>query len=200
MVTSSSTSKADRPRPGGVGDQALALPERRPGLLGKVRHHRRGEQQHRRDRRAAIGRGRRLLDRAGQLVDVGDRLVEGERLDVARRPRRWSGGACARALSSPGPPRPAPNQPPQPLDEPPAPLIPPRSIEVALGRAVGQQEPAHGVGAVLVDDRLGIDRRSASTWTSSRPPGLDRLAGRFRSAVAVALDLVGADPAAVGAR
>src|SRR3546814_20062790 len=49
-------------------------------------------------------------------------------------------------------------QPPQPLDEAPRALDPrfaPR--QVALGRAVGEHEPAYRVGAVLVDDRPRID-------------------------------------------
>ena len=104
--------------PGGVGDQA-GLAHRRPAFLGEVRHHRRGEQQQRADRRAAVGRRRGLLGRGGQLVDPRHRLVEGERLDVLGRPRRSSGGSCGRA-PCPRPCAPASycaEQPPQPLDE-----------------------------------------------------------------------------------
>ena len=57
-------------------------------------------------------------------------------------------------------------QPPQPLDEPRAAFNPglgPR--QVALGRAVGQHEPADRVGAVGRDDLVGIDHPFALVLT-----------------------------------
>ena len=49
-------------------------------------------------------------------------------------------------------------QPPHPLDEARGALESgDRPFKVALGRAVGEHEPAHRVGAILVDDRLGVD-------------------------------------------
>ena len=67
-------------RPGGVGDHAR-LAERRPGFLGEMRRHRRGEQHQGADRLVAARRRRGLLDRVGQLVERGDRLVELQPLD-----------------------------------------------------------------------------------------------------------------------
>ena len=56
------------------------------------------------DRLASRRRRLGFLDRAGQLVELRDRLVELERRRSPRRPRRSCGGACARA------PRPRPRR------------------------------------------------------------------------------------------
>jgi hypothetical protein len=92
--------RVDR-RPDRIGDEP-GFAQGSPGLLGEVRHHRRGEQQARADRRAAVGRGRRLFGGGGEFVDPRHSLVESQRLDVLGDPPRPPGGPCrASALSAP---------------------------------------------------------------------------------------------------
>ncbi len=125
IVTSSSTSRAGSASGQAASAISPSLPRRRPGLLGDVRHHRRDQPDHRLDRGAARGRGRRLLDRIGELVDVGDRLVEGERLDIgADRGDRLVELAVERLVLAVAALAGGRGQPPEPLDEAPGALDP----------------------------------------------------------------------------
>ena len=67
-------------RPGRVDDHAL-LAKRRPGLFGKMRRRRRCQLHQRADRVRPRRRRLRLLDRGGQLVQLGNRLVELEAVE-----------------------------------------------------------------------------------------------------------------------
>src|SRR5262249_14932482 len=74
----------------------------------------------------------------------------------------------------------------------------------ALGRAVGQHEPARGVGAVIVDDLVGVDDVLLRLGHLLRTADLDRaLVGDAHDVAGpplfawAALDLLGQQPGAV---
>ncbi len=145
-------------RPRRVGDEA-GLPDCGPCFFREMRHHRRGEQQERANCLAAAGARRGLFGGAGQLVNPCHGLVEGERLDVfANRGNGLVDMSIKCSIGALNTRIVLPEQPPQPLDETPAPLDARcRPRQIALGRTVGEHEPAHRVGAVTADDRVRID-------------------------------------------
>ena len=172
-----------RPRaaPGRPPARAVRPPAGRAGrqprvhLLGQMRHHRRdqpGQGRHRlapRPAETGVGGGAlRLGDRIGEFVQPRDRDVEGEALQrlghrgdgaVGGAAQRQRGGAEGLGRRAGGHGRPRLGQAEQPLGE----AVGARHaglgpFHVALGRVVGQDEPARGVGAVAGDDGAGIDR------------------------------------------
>jgi hypothetical protein len=156
----------------------------RPGLLGEMRHHRCDEADQRAGtRRCASPRARLSRSRWRVRGSSRRRLLKPSASMSAATPaialcklarrvpcRRPSPASAASPNSATAAGRNA-----SALDSG------SRSIrQVALGRAVGQHEPAHRVGAILVDDRRPDRRCSSSTWTSSRR-GRHRPVRRARS-------------------
>jgi hypothetical protein len=133
-----------------------------------------------------------LFGRAGQFVDARDGLVEAERLDVLTD---GMDGLVDLAIQ-----RLVPalrtrvdlgEQAPQALDEAGAALDARfRPRQVALGRAVGQHEPADRVGAIAGDDVVGVHHVLLGLRHLDHAADLDRLAiGLERGAFAGALDV-----------
>ena len=148
----------------------------RCGIIGPIKQHERFQRlaPHR-----AVRRFRAAADGVGERVDLRDRAVETQRSTDRRSPRRWRDGVARRnssaapsacAIFAPGGGRffAFVDQTPDALHETPAAFGAGfRPFDIALGRRVGEHEPADRVGAVDVDDRFGRDRRSSSTSTSS---------------------------------
>ncbi len=76
-----------------------------------------------------------------------------------------------------------------------------RPFHIALGRIVGQDEPARGIGPVAVDDGAGVDRIALGFRHRLDAADRDRLigAGNDGAAIGAVLDLGRIKPAAIGA-
>ena len=192
------------------------MAENLPAFLGQMRHHRReavdedvaglgeGPAQVVGDRRR-LDRADRRRERVGEFVDLGDADVEAQPLDLVLDPGERRVGDLADAPGfvaerlRPGRTLGADDA-LDLADEPPQPL---RLLvgaldaglgpdHVALGRRIGQHEPARRVGAVGLDDLVGVDRVALRLRHLLDRADLDRLAGVDQHRAPLAA--VGVDP------